>query len=66
MGAHTQTTTSICTYVLGVSIYNIMDLFSSEMSRKSQLVPLKDATITLTSHFYTEEEANKIYKTLFS
>ncbi len=43
-----------------------MDLFSSEMSRELQRLPLKDATVTYTRHFYPEEEAQKIYQTLLS
>lgn len=43
-----------------------MDLFSSETSRESQIVPLKDAIVVYTPHFYNQEEATNIYNTLLS
>jgi len=43
-----------------------MDLFSSEITRESQILPLKDATVVYTPQFYTQAEATKIYNTLLS
>ncbi|EDM43300.1 2OG-Fe(II) oxygenase [unidentified eubacterium SCB49] len=43
-----------------------MSLFSSEIPRESQIVPLKDAVVTYTPHFYSEQEAVQLYKTLLT
>jgi len=43
-----------------------MDLFDSETSRVSHIVPLKDAMVSYTSYFYDAQKASEIYETLFS
>ena len=43
-----------------------MDLFSSEMSRESQIILLKDAHVTYTPYFYNAVKAKEMYNTLFS
>lgn len=65
MGSFTKNTTPVWANILGIFIYHLMNLFTSETSRELQIVPLKEATVALTPHFYSEEKARKLYQTLF-
>ncbi len=43
-----------------------MDLFSSEISKTSQIVPLKDATVSYSKHFYDDAKAHTLFQKLLA